>query len=214
MSYLDDFCDHTLTFLRQNVVYVIVAKETNGRVQLVVEPRDPPMACDNIAAGVANGIVAGGVYKLRSKRDTDPRGLNAYFCGYEQNKTIALTLGNDVDWMFTVTMDGCTFGVGSQVPGGAVRVAHANNGKMANPDIKLGGLSGREAQRRAQEILVTSHIGPDGMLIEPDSYMGNDFSLKATTFAFRLPAQTWTFKSLSYRLGQGSALHAGINDYP
>lgn len=220
MAYLDDFCDNTLTFLQQNIVYVIVAKESNGLTEVVVEPR-AGTTIDNIAAGVgAGGVVSGGVYKLRSRKPTDARGLPAYFCGYEQNKTIPLTLKNAAMWMFTVTMDGCTFGVGSQSRGnlGSVRVAHANNSSQAAPDISIntGGniLTGRPAQAHIQAMMATSHVGQGGFLIEPDSYMGGDHSMKATTFGYHAPMGIWTFKSLSYRMGGGTWVHGGVNDYP
>ena len=130
-------------------------------------------------------------------------------------ETKSLILGNAAPWMFTVTMDGCTFGIGSQ-PGatGDVRVAHANNGSMAGPSITIGGDTGRAAQRRIQALLATSHVGPGSILIEPDSYMGGDLSVKATTFGFHANAGAWTFKALSHRIGGNVALHGGVIDYP
>lgn len=218
MAYLDDFCDNTLLFLQQNIVYVILNKETNGLTEVVVEPR-AGTTIDNIPVGIANGIVAGGVYKLRTRQPTDARGLPVYFCGYEQNKTIPLMLKNAAFWMFTVTMDGCTFGVGSQARGnlGSVRVAHANNASQASPDISIttagNVLTGRPAQQHIQAMLATSHVGHGGFLIEPDSYMGGDYTMKATTFGFHAPMGIWSFKSLSYRMGGGTWHHGGINDY-
>ena len=123
-------------------------------------------------------------------------------------------LGNDADFMFTPTMDGCTFGVGSQAGTGDVRVAHANNGRMANPMLTVGGDSGRAAQKRVQAMMATSYIGPGGFLIEPDNYMGANLDMKATTFGYHDNGGDWTFKSLAYRFGGGQALHGGVINFP
>jgi hypothetical protein len=221
MAYLDDFCDNTLTFLRQNIVYVIVAKETSGVIDVVVEPR-ANTTINGMPAGVANGCVSGGVYKLRTKKPTDPRGLTAYFCPYENNQTKALMLKNAAQWMFTATMDGCTFGVGSQTPGamGSVRVAHANTSSIASPDRNVqiatpgGVVSGGDAKNRMQALLATSHVGPGGLLIEPPSYMADNLENKATTFGYHQLGGPWTFKALKYRMGGAIWTHAGIVDYP
>ncbi len=218
MAYLDDFCDNTLAFLTRNIVYVIVSKETLGLVDVTVEPRDPATTIANIPVGAFGGAAEGGVYKLRKKTANDARGLRVYFCGYEQNKTIPLMLGNDANWMFTVTMNGCTFGVGSQAGAdGAVRVAHANNAKQMKPGISVGpdgGVTGRAAQARVQAMYATSHVGPGGLLIEPDTYQGADQGMEATTFGHHPTGGAWSFKALTYRKGGTTWTHGGVIVYP
>ncbi|WP_426169332.1 hypothetical protein [Sandarakinorhabdus sp. DWP1-3-1] len=216
MAYLDDFCNNTLQFMQQNVVYVILPHDTTGIVEVVVEPRVPAATISNIAVGVVGGVVAGGVYKMRRRAATDTNGLNVYFCPYSNNSTKPLMLGNGALWMFTATMDGCTFGVGSQGPGsnGNVRVCHANNASQARPDIVFGGDTGRAAQGRMQAMFARSHVGPDGMLIEPASYMGDDFGQKATTFGTHAHGAAWGFRALTYRQAGNVFTHGGIVDYP
>lgn len=221
MAYLDDFIDNTLAFLQQNIVYVLVPKETNGLIDVAIAPRGVATTISNIPAGVVGGVSAGGVYSLRPRVATDARAMTVYFCGYEQNTTVALTLGNAALWMFTATMDGCTFGAGSQGPNsnGAVRVAHANNSRMGNPQAGIttatdGAMVGRPAQRWGQKLHVTSHTGPPSILIEPDSYMGGNFDQKATTFGYHAAGGAWTFKALSYRQGGNVWMHGGVIDYP
>lgn len=216
MAYIDDFCDNTLAFMRQNIVYVILPVTTTGVVEVVVEPRVPAATVSNIPVGVVGGIVAGGVYKMRRRAATDARGLTVYFCPYDQNKSKPLMIGNDALWMFTVTMDGCTFGVGSQGVGAAgnVRVVHSNNASQADPKITVAGVSGRAAQGRIQAMFARSHVGPDAMLIEPATYMGNDFGKKSTTFGAHANGAAWSFKALTYRQAGNVFTHGGIVDYP
>ncbi len=218
MPYLDDFCDNTLAFLTRNIVYVIIPKETMGVIDVVVEPREPATTIANIPVGGFGAPVEGGVYKLRKKSAADARGLRVYFCGYEQNSTKSLMLGNDANWMFTATMDGCTFGAGSQAGAdGAVRVAHANNAKVAAPGVLVGsggGVGGRAAQGRIQAMLATSHVGPGGLLIEPDTYQGADQGMKATTFGHHAAGGVWSFKALSYRIAGTTWTHGGVIAYP
>jgi hypothetical protein len=38
--------------------------------------------------------------------------------------------------------------------------------------------------------------------------------MKGTTFGYHTRGQAWTFRSLSYRIAQGVALHGGIVRYP
>lgn len=218
MPYLDDFCDNTLAFLTRNIVYVIVTKETLGLVDVTVEPRDAATTIANIPVGAFGGAAEGGVYKLRKKTPNDARGLRVYFCGYERNKTIPLMLGNDANWMFTVTMTGCTFGVGSQAGAdGAVRVAHANSATQAKPGVVIGpggGVTGLDAQARMQAIYATSHVGPGGLLIEPDTYRGADEGIEVTTFGHHAPGGVWSFKALRYRKGGAIWTHGGVISYP
>jgi len=120
--------------------------------------------------------------------------------------------------MFTVTMDGCTFGVGSQAGAdGAVRVAHANNTKLAAPGVLVGpgaGVAGRAAQARVQGMMATSHVGPGGLLIEPDTYQGEDLGMKATTFGHHAAGGAWSFRVLSYRVSGTTWTHGGVISYP
>ena len=62
------------------------------------------------------------VHGTRRNRDY----LKAYFCPFGVNETHAIMVAGEADFMFTTNMDGCTFGVGSEAPGGARRVSHCN----------------------------------------------------------------------------------------
>lgn len=217
MSYLDDFCDRTHRFMLHNIVYSIIPKETHGRLEAVVEPRDPPLTIQNIDPGRRNGVTAGGVYKLRIKNDFGPRGMPIYHCGYEQNQSIHLMLGDQARWMFTPIMDGCTFGIGSQNAGqgGAVRVAHCNRSD-AGHGIRYGDNPGsieeaQQAQLLAQRILTRQDVGQNSTLIEPDIYRGMDFSKKATVFGFLDDRDIWSFMALSYTMAP--CRHYGLIDY-
>ncbi|MBX7132680.1 MAG: hypothetical protein K1X67_08405 [Fimbriimonadaceae bacterium] len=58
--------------------------------------------------------------------------LNAYWCPYFQDSYHAITVDSAADFMFTPNMDGCSFGVGSDTPSGARRVAHINLASQPN----------------------------------------------------------------------------------
>ena len=62
-----------------------------------------------------------GKYKLVAGTD-----FNAYWCPYASDTVNRVTLAGAADYMFTPTMNGCSFGIGIAAPDGSVRVAHAN----------------------------------------------------------------------------------------
>jgi hypothetical protein len=90
------------------------------------------------------------VYYLASRKETlrvlndtldDENHLTAYFCPYEDNRTLGVVVAKAANLMFTTEMDGCTFAVGSQVAGDRL-VYHSNQktaGEQASGAARAGG---------------------------------------------------------------------------
>ncbi|MGC1273861.1 MAG: hypothetical protein WBC44_09155 [Planctomycetaceae bacterium] len=145
------------------------------------------------------------VYILKKRRDGDPpeSGFFAYWCPYNQNETLNCTLGNGARFMFTATMDGCSFGIGSQT-NGVCRVAHANMGSHGG-GLHQAGLSvdrSREQQRLTQRNALWNALGDySAHVINPQDYM-SDFDgameLKSTTFGIHDLGKNWKYYTQRY----------------
>lgn len=208
MTVQTDFRDDPHAFMQNNVVYVAFLNDTTGLVNLTIEARAP--------AGVVTNKVGGGVYKLRLARDGDAAPLAAYVCPYAQDSIQSVMLGNAAFWCFTPTMDGCTFGIGSQA-NGAVRVCHVNSNRGGAAVGSLGIDAHREQQRKLQRNFAKSKVGLNATLIEPDTYMaegGEAYKLKSTTFGRHVANGPWTFFSQRYRYAGHNFFHGDVISVP
>ncbi|WP_347986347.1 hypothetical protein [Methylomonas sp. AM2-LC] len=127
--------------------------------------------------------------------------FEAYWCPYSQNQTLTCVLNTESRYMFTATMDGCSFGIGSQTGDGACRVAHANESGFGLKHENIFGMDGaRQFQRSEQEQRLKHQLGNNIQVINPLNYMA-DFDgaleLKSTTFGYR-KAMTWEFYTQKY----------------
>jgi len=159
-----------------------------------------------LAKGGAQGKKHGrnlDVWILRKRSDNDPgkEGFFVYWCPYNQNETLSCTLGNGARYMFTATMDGCSFGVGSQATG-VCRVAHSNEARFgANKEATFGLGGARQFQRDEQQNRLTSILGSNASIINPLHYMpdhDNELILKSTTFGLHTLGQNWSFYTQRY----------------
>jgi hypothetical protein len=79
--------------------------------------------------------------------------VSIYWLPYKNNQVYHLQLGHQALYMFTPTMDGCSFAVGGQDPFGAPLVAHANkqtdDGQISQAGIgqQLDGVYGQGSRR-------------------------------------------------------------------
>jgi hypothetical protein len=165
------------------------------------------------------GDVAGGVYSLVF--GDHEHAIRAYWCPYEENsKGRSIMLGNDANYMFTVTMNLCTFGiglgVGTNADGGFVRVAHANQGSAAAGNTVEELIATQsQAQTRGLE-----GLGVADRLISPADYVNDaqgQFARrrKATTFGMHRIGKAWAFFMLKYELKSAGAVptyrHYGVS---
>jgi len=127
--------------------------------------------------------------------------FDAYWCPYSQNQTLTCMLGLDSPYMFTATMDGCSFGIGHQPGGGVCRVAHANEGTFGANREEMYGLDGaRQFQRSEQQKRLAHAVGDGVNVISPLDYMADidgAMELKSTTFGYR-DGGDWKFYTQKY----------------
>ncbi len=228
-----DFRNDVFTFLEQNVVIVAITADDVKNVvydretATVVRPgKDFVVKATVIPiSGATVSGCDGGAFYLRKAADSvaDTEKRTIFFVPYAQNKLCGTILGNQAQWVFTATMDGCSFGIGSQPGDGTVMVVHANASRSA------GGGGGRDQQVRMQARLLESTfsvrqdalsgvIGPSSYMVEPggqDSVGTN--RLRSTTFGRRVHGR-WQFYTLRYRVSGGAMAphydHEGVHPAP
>ena len=99
-------------------------------------------------------------------RDSGPRFM-AYYCQYKSDRMYTLVLGDEMDIMLTPTMNGCSFGVGSEGSNGSRVVAHANVSRQTStPD-------GITQQGVTQAELIGTKFSPQ-TVFGPNDYLDND----------------------------------------
>jgi hypothetical protein len=104
--------------------------------------------------------------------------IAAYYCPYEDNQALYVYLGDDADYMFTPSVSGCTFGIGSRTDKGGVLVGHANAKQVGTEADDAGAADGgRAAQAQAQaqaDMLSKPKMGDAPRLIVPEDYVLGD----------------------------------------
>lgn len=115
----------------------------------------------------------------------DPK-VKAYWCPYQGGSFRHAFVESAADFTFTAKMDGCTFAVGSEVPGGGRFVVHANAGgnEQAQDDMLAGADS-------------PVHGDHGTHFLAPSAYRAQTLerNTQATTFGIR-DNTGWTFESL------------------
>jgi hypothetical protein len=131
------------------------------------------------------------VCKLVETTDTNDV-LDVYWLPYQNNKVYHLQLGHAARFMFTPTMDGCSFSYGGQDPGRSPLVAHAN---MQNKQMEI--------DQVAIEDQLDALYNADYMIMKKDRYTGSKHfnvgsgHVRSTTFGisdgtnWRFWAQVW-----------------------
>jgi hypothetical protein len=156
------------------------------------EPDRPQIAyrLTDVGSGGDSGMIRIPVYKLRKATNTDGKAVifDAYLVEYEAGKTPQTVLWNKATLCFTANMNGCTFGIGSQIgPADPVLVTHSNSQGMGSD----------AARAQDQRSNANAVIGDGGVLLEPEHY--RTYEKQALTFGFRSTGQKWKFCYLSYR---------------
>jgi hypothetical protein len=157
----------------------------------------------------------GKVFNLRFNAPTDP--VTAYWCPYQENSDgDAVMLGNDANYMFTVTMNACSLGIGSQTDG-VVRVAHANYGNAGGTGTPLDQLRNMDQAQLAglqRNDVAVSVISPLSYVLNSEGQV--DRKRKSTTFGMHRTNHAWAFFTLKYMYmgggyGNGRYEHLGID---
>jgi hypothetical protein len=209
MSYRKDFKKNPRAFMNDN----IVASPDNPAhlpaskiVKITIEKN---------SFAVISNKPNGSVYSIIFKDTSDS--ISVYWCPYKPNGVGSAMLGNKADYVFTVSMNACSFGIGSYSAPWVVRVAHANAGNASNSygvssvdDI----VPAIELQRKIQRHQLYSKDSTS-KIIAYDNYMkksdgGFDSKCRATTFGERHPKNgSWKFYTLEYVSG-GTMVHNGV----
>jgi hypothetical protein len=141
-----------------------------------------------------------GVYELIYCRDETENTVAAYYCQYEDDVANYVFLGDEAEYMFTPSVSGCTFGIGSRTDKGGVLVGHANAKKV--------GEAGPEAQQAAQATLLTSKkgMGDAPQLISPtdynmgvpDTYRGTIVGVRRSDYTANSSGKAWLFYTQTF----------------
>lgn len=130
------------------------------------------------------------VYNLKQTTQKGA-GFLSYVCDYKRGELHYQVLDREADFCFTVTMNGCSFGVGAPNADGSVLVSHGNMAFVKDaPDVP----SGSSAER--QEALAEALHGPNLAILDPRNYRREQESI--TTFGVRIK-DDWKFFYQSYR---------------
>jgi hypothetical protein len=134
-----------------------------------------------------------GVYALRCNGAGLHDALPSYVCNYQAGQVRSVLVAGARDFCFTITLNGCTFGIGPLAPGGARLVSHANTG-------------GNTLPQRTQTW--AAHAVPANALaitmLEPALYRRMGGNLQATVFGIR-SAGNWRFYFQLYNRPAGGA---------
>ena len=147
----------------------------------------------------------GRVFNMSFGRE-QPDAIRAYWCPYTGNSDgDPVMLGNAANYMFTVTMNACSLGIGSATDDGAVRVAHANQANAAQGTTPLEMLT-TQGQRQLQGLqtngTATQVISPQDYVLDGEGQV--DRNRKSTTFGMHRTGKAWAFYTLQYKyLGGG-----------
>lgn len=133
------------------------ATDNGGRFPMVAEP------ADNDFYRAFSGKKQIQIYALRPARPSDADAFMAYWCPYTNQQTRYTTLTNLAEYMFTATMDGCSFGIGSRTPDGTCLVSHSNQNQFETPDSKDEMISKQKGALRGL-------LGSKAKLFQPKDY--------------------------------------------
>jgi len=208
MSYKKQFHDDPRQFMQDNIVTCPDNPANlpgNKIVKVTIEAH---------GAAVITNKPDGAVYVLTFA--DEPDSLDVYWCPYYNNDVGSAMLGTDADYVFTVSMNACSFGVGSYAAPGVVRVAHANSANSAN-SYGIGSqgdiVPAMTQQAKVQRAFLYGAKATSS-IIAFDDYMICDGSfnlrMRSTTFGeLSADRAVWKFYTLQYVNGM-TMEHKGV----
>lgn len=170
---------------------------TAGNLANVISPPGTAYARftpDNHAVAVNASGVPIDIFKVRSDGAGAHEGLLSHICNYTANTHHSVLLTNGPNFCFTITLNGCTFGIGAPDGQGRRVVTHANSG--GNTVNQRGMVQGAHG----------ANNNMDGVrLLEPSLYrrVNPTANMQATVFGIRT-GLNWNFYFQSYEV-------AGVN---
>lgn len=147
--------------------------------------------------------VLGDKYGLAFTTKTGPEVFSAYWCPYEDSKFLTCNISSGANFIFTATMNGCTFATGSVASDGSLTVMHGN-------------AKGQTNTRRKQNAIMYG-AGFDRNTVNPAVYMnlvhGANSEAHVTTFGVRDAANTWRFYYQLASVTIGGGTHSAVTTY-
>lgn len=190
-----------LTWLENNLLLAGYLQNTDNPNGTAFCTFTPPQAHARTPAANSAGQQLD-AYAVRSYGVFAGDALRAYICNYHAGQVHSVQLGADANFCFTVTLNGCTFGVGKATGDGSVRVSHANTGgnTQAQRDQTFGELGGN--------VNIAT-------MLEPAMYrrIGAPMNLNATVFGIR-DAGAWKFHFQLYSVAGGQYTLHGVFPFP
>lgn len=140
-------------------------------------------------------------YLKQSDKNGASKALNSYICDYTKNDVESCRLGREANFCFTITMNGCTFGIGSATGDGTVLVTHANKASSKTQGVDQ------------FDQTVGAHGSNKVSMMTPSMYRSMSPGLTATTFGIRT-SKGWKFYFQSYRSENGIFRCYGVMPIP
>lgn len=213
MTPTEKFLAGPLVFMETNIVITPtelasadLVKESDGLLSKIVEYKTgkdgvlslaleemPASYVGKTIKGVRNGVACK-VYKIVKRDDNAPDSFRAYWCPYKQGNVGRVVVKSDAAMLFTITLNGCSFGVGHAGSDGSRLVTHVNAyGKGGN----------QTGQAQLQKIMVRSQGSFGSQLIDPTKYREQSntglLTGNATVFGRINPiTNDWIFHALKY----------------
>lgn len=189
-----------LSFMQENLILTAWLKNSTiyGRPQLLKLEKSELFKATRTSS-ILKKTKNAAVYALKHCGQND-QGFSSYICDYQENEINYQVLDKEADFCFTITMNGCTFGIGSPTSDGSILVTHCNT----RTNTENGLLDGDQQNR--QRTLALAFHGSNTGLFEPSSYRKNKEN--ATTFGIRSKGE-WQFyyQSYSYSGNQKYQIH-------
>lgn len=170
---------------------------------LTLEELPDTQAYKEVDLGTDFGVERIRAFNLKKADQHSTVVFPAYIVEYEKGGTPTTVLGTVGSLAFTATMNGCTFGIGTQrSPSSSVVVTHSNSSGFG---------SNRTGQYDDQRSNVSSALGGTGALLDPVDYRNG--STNATTFGYRETGTLWKFAYIAWRpIGGGRFKTYGVRD--
>jgi hypothetical protein len=179
--------DELLALMRGNVVKTGLLKNTKvyGRTEKLQITED----------AYATATYHDTACKVYNLKQAATGGFDAYVCDYGRNQINYQVLGNEADFCFTITMNGCTFGVGTPASDGSLLVSHGNLAELEGHRLDP---VGNQAERQ----LAVGHQlhGEGASYLTPDMYRGDKANV--TMFGIRVSG-AWKFYYQRYAAAGG-----------
>ncbi|MGQ9425589.1 hypothetical protein ACXYTJ_07970 [Gilvimarinus sp. F26214L] len=158
----------------------------DGVFHLGLEKLERVRGSGRLVRGMRNGAPCP-VYELVRKQPGDKDSFKAYWCPYRERNAGGVVIRNKADMMFTITLNGCSLGVGHKANNGARLITHANMG----------------ANAQTQRIMIRAQGDFGKQVIEPDNYRDRQNNGRlvgnATVFGRINPiTRDWIFHALKY----------------